>query len=466
MLGEKRKGEIDEEILYKEVKDNAVSRSLKSSIKDGAAASVTTGLGDNFISAYAIALGATNFQLSILSALPTLMPGEWLSTKFMDKFSRKRIVLTGVLIQAILWLPIALLSLLFLKDIKYAPLMLIIFYSVYMFSGFFFGPSWSSWMRDLTDGIERGSYFGRRNKILGIAGLTATVSAGLILDWFKNRELVFVGFGMIFAIAGISRLISRHYLKQQYEPKLKLTEGYYFSFWQFLKKAPTNNYGRFAIFLASMNFATAIAGPFFAPYLLKSLGFSYITFTIVNLIASTAATLLVMPFWGRFNDYYGNVKTMQLTAFLVPVIPFLWLVSPSPYYLIGLQVFSGICWAGFNLAAGSFTYDAVTKPRMGLCVAYTGTLSSMGIFLGSVVGGLLASYTTISMNIYLFVFVVSGLARLTFAVLLSGKIKEVRPNIKPMKLHWKIWKPLDHTPFRRIGEITELPMHLLEKRRE
>jgi len=461
---QKKKEEMEEKTLYEGVNENALHRSLNASIKDGAAASVTTGLGDNFVSAYAIALGATNFQLSILSALPALMPGEWLSTKFMGKFSRKRIVLTGVLIQAILWLPIALLSLFLLKDIKHAPALLIIFYSVYMFSGFFIGPSWSSWMRDMTEGMERGKYFGKRNKILGIAGLTATISAGLILDWFKSREIVFMGFAIIFVAACVSRLISRHYLKQQYEPKLKLDDGYYFSFWQFIKKAPSNNYGRFAIFFASMNFATAIAGPFFAPYMLKTLGFNYITFTIVNLIASTAATLLVMPLWGRFNDYYGNVKTIQLTAFLVPVIPMLWLVSPSPYYLIGLQVFSGICWAGFNLAAGSFSYDAVTKPRMGLCVAYTGTLSSMGVFLGSVMGGLLASYTTISMNIYLFVFVVSGLARLTFAVMFSGNIKEVRPNVKPMKLHWRIWKPLDHTPFRRIGEITELPFHLLEKR--
>jgi MFS family permease len=347
----------------------------------------------------------------------------------------------------------------------YVPWLLIIFYSTYMFAGFFIGPSWSSWMRDLTEGMERGKYFGRRNKILGIAGLTATISAGLLLDWFKNRELVFIGFGMLFVIASIARMISRHYLKQQYEPKLKLGEGYYFSFWQFLRKAPTNNYGRFAIFFASINFATAIAGPFFAAYMLKDLHFSYITFTIVNLVITAMATLVMMPVWGNFIDKYGTIKTLQIAAFLIPINPILWLISPSIPWLIFVQIFSGFSWAGFNLAAASFSYDAVTKPRMGLCVAYTATLSSMGVFIGSVVGGLLASYTTISMNIYMFVFVVSGLARLAFSVLLSGRIMEVRPNVKPMKLHWKIWKPLGQTPFRMIGELAELPMHLFEKKR-
>jgi MFS family permease len=333
-----------------------------------------------------------------------------------------------------------------------------------MLSGFFVGPSWSSWMRDLTEGRERGQYFGRRNKILGIAGLTATIIAGLVLDWFKNREVVFVGFGMIFVAAGISRLISRYYLKQQYEPKLKLDEGYYFSFWQFIRKAPTNNYGRFAIFFACTNFATAIAGPFFAAYMLKDLHFSYITFTMIGLVLTALSTLLFMPFWGNFADRYGNIKTLQIAAFLIPLNPLLWLISPSVYWLAFVQIFSGFTWAGFNIAASSFSYDAVTKPRMGICVAYMGTMNSMGIFIGAVIGGLLASFQNISMNIYLFVFVISGLARLAFSVTMSGKIHEVRKNVKPMKLHWKIWQPLDHTPFRRIGEIAELPLHLLDKK--
>ena len=464
MIRKNKKEEIEETLLYEEVKENVIKKSLNASIKNGAASAVSAGVGENFVSAYAISLGASNFQLGVLSALPTLMPGELLSTKFMERFSRKKLVLFGALIQAILWLPIMLLSLLFLKNLSYAPWLLIIFYSVYMLAGFFLNPSWGSWMRDLTEGRERGEYFGRRNKILGTAGLIATIIAGLALDWFKNREMIFLGFGVIFTAAIISRLISRHYLKQQYEPKLNLQGGYYFSFWQFIKKAPYNNYGKFAIFFAATNFATAIAGPFFAAYMLKDLQFSYITYTLINLVASALATLLIMPFWGKFSDRYGNIKTLQIAAFLIPINPLLWLISPSPYWLFLVQIFSGITWAGFNLAAGNFTYDAVTKPRMALCVAYLGTLNSMGIFLGSIVGGLLASYTTISMNIYLFVFIVSGLARLAFSVLLSERIKEVRPNAIPMKLRWKIWGPIANTPLRKVGELTELPFRLFEKK--
>lgn len=464
MIQKNKKEEIEEGLFYGEMKENVIKKSLRNSVRDGVAASTAAGVGDNFVSAYAIAMNASNLQLGILSALPTLMPGEILSTKAMERWSRKGIVTTGVFVQALLWLPIALVSLIFLKNLSYAPIMLIVFYSAYMLMGFFINPAWNSWMKDLTHGREIGQYFGKRNRVAGIAGLIATISAGLILDLFKNRELVFVGFFILFFAACISKFVSRHYLRGQYEPKLKLDRGYYFSFWQFIRKAPSNNYGRFAIFYACINFSTAIATPFFAAYMLKDLHFSYIGFTMISMVVSALATLVMMPIWGNFADRYGNVKTLQIAAFLIPINPMLWLISPSFYWLIFVQIFSGISWAGFNIAASSFTYDAVTKPRMGLCIAYMGTLNSIGIFLGAIIGGLLASFNTIPMNIYLFVFVISGLARLAFTVLLSSKIKEVRPNVRQMKLRLKIWKPLDNTPFRKIGEITELPIHLFGKK--
>ena len=76
----KKREEVEEGLFYGEMKETVLKKSLDASIKNGAASSVTTGIGDNFISAYAIALGASNFQLGVLSALPTLMPGELIST--------------------------------------------------------------------------------------------------------------------------------------------------------------------------------------------------------------------------------------------------------------------------------------------------------------------------------------------------------------------------------------------------
>ena len=51
--------------------------------------------------------------------------------------------------------------------------------------------------------------------------------------------------------------------KEGEEIKLKLEESYYFTFWEFIKKAPSNNFGRFAIFRALMDFSVSIFLPLF-----------------------------------------------------------------------------------------------------------------------------------------------------------------------------------------------------------
>jgi len=405
-----------------------VKKSLDYSIKEGVSASVMSGAADNFVSPYAIALKASNFQLGLLSALSNLIPVEIITTKMMQsqKFSRKSIVLGGVFAQILILVLISLLGFLFLKSPSIAPILLILLFTIYASTSLFVSPAWSSWMKDLTEKVKIGKYFGIRSKICGIAGLITIVLVGIVLDVFKKANLVLLGFTLIFIIAAISRTISRSYLKKQYEPKLKLRDGYFFSFWQFIKKSPSNNYGKFVIFIALINFSVMIAGPFFTPYMLKDLGFNYITFTIINLVISGVATLLTVPLWGKFVDKFGCVTTMKITVWMVPIIPILWIASPSPYWLFVVQIISGITWAGFNLAAGTFHYETITKERMSLCIAYSSILNGVAIFLGAIIGGLIASLNISFMNIYLFIFLISGIARIIVISALFPLIKEVR----------------------------------------
>jgi hypothetical protein len=54
-------------------------------------------------------------------------------------------------------------------------------------------PGWGIWFREK----ERGRFFGRRNEIMGFAGLIAMLLAGFFLDRFKMISLT-VGFATIF----------------------------------------------------------------------------------------------------------------------------------------------------------------------------------------------------------------------------------------------------------------------------
>ncbi len=264
------------------------------------------------------------------------------------------------------------------------------------------------------------------------------VLAGLILDFsrksavFKENQAVFLGFVAIFFIAMICRLLSRHFVLRQYEPEFRFQKTDYFSFLGFVKFAQKRNFGRFAVSMALFLLATNIAAPFYAIYMLKYLEFSYFQFMLINVFAMIA-TFLFMPLWGKFADNYGNINTLRITSFMIPVVCFLWPLSlfldpPFQFYFLLLtNFFGGFAWAGFNLAAGSFVYDATTSEKRSLCVAYSSILNGFGIVIGASLGGLLISHLKISfMNIIMFVSLMSGIVRYIVSFLIIPKVKEVR----------------------------------------
>ena len=431
-------------ILTLNLSKNAVGRlkagARKVSIKEGCAYSVTEGLGINYISPYALALGATNLHIGFLTSLPNLIGNfsQLYALKLMTKISRRKIAITAAILQALMWLPIiGIGALFFITNIKtpIVPLMLVLVYTILIIFGSFIAPIWSSWMKDIVPSHHSGKYFGMRHRICGAVALVSMLMGSFILDYFKKTNL-FLGFAIIFFIAFLFRLLSAFFFTKKYEPPLVLEEGYYFSFWNFTRRMHTNNFGKFVIYVSLMMLVTAIASPFFAVYMLKNLQFGYLTYIVVTM-SSVLSSLLFMPLWGKFSDKYGNLTSIRICGFLVPFVPVAWIFSPFilinfpgflvPYLIIA-EVFSGFSWAGFNLSAGNFIYDAVTRQRMAICVSYFNILNGIGIFLGATLGGFIASinFPIIGLSSLLFIFLLSSALRLIISISMVSRINEVR----------------------------------------
>lgn len=443
-LGEElRKAEVPEEkrkIILKNVHEKLEKeKTMKLSVKEGSFTSVMTGFGNSYVTPYALALNANNAQVGFLSSFAGLISpiSQILGSKLMEKFSRKKIITISVAVQALMWLPILLLSLLFFKNIftAYLPVILIVFYTLFAVFGSLATPAWFSLLGDIVPGKIRGKYFGKRNRIAETFVLLSTITAAFILDFFKTKGLVLIGFSVLFFFACLFRLFSAYLFKKHYEPKLKLKKGYYFSFLAFIKKAPSNNFGKFVIYVSLVNLATNIAAPFFAVYMLKDLNFSYITFMLVN-ISSSIFSLLFMPIWGKLSDKCGNRELLRLGSVLIPFLPIFWLFSKSPYYLAFVpQMIGGIGWAAFNLASSNFIYDSVSVSRRGLCISYFNIMNGIAVFIGASLGGLFAYYLTITfMNKLLFIFLISGLIRFFIVLIMLPLIKEIREVRKPKPL--------------------------------
>src|SRR3989338_2265566 len=75
----------------------------------------------------------------------------------------------------------------------------------------------------------------------------------------------------------------------------------------------------------------------------------------------------------------------------------------------------------------NFFYDAVTPERRGIVVSYYTMISGLAVFFGAIAGGLVAQYAHLSfMNIFLFIFLVSGIGRAIICLIFIPLIKEVK----------------------------------------
>ncbi|MEO0087229.1 MAG: MFS transporter [candidate division WOR-3 bacterium] len=401
-------------------------RSLKFSLLDGIFASINVGFTQSYITPFALLLKATNFQIGILNSLPQFISSFFQipSADIVERLkSRVKIIANSVYFQGLFWLLISLLA--FLNNSQFAFLVFLILLISHNSFSAFATPIWQSLMSDTVEKDKYGRYFAYRGKVLGFITLIANFAAGFILFLLSQNKIL--GFFIIFLIAGISRIISGYFISLMTDFPIKIVPEKRFSYYSFIKRLPESNFVKFTLYVSLMNFATYIAAPFFAVYMLKDLKFSYATYTLVN-TASTLASLLSLSFWGSYADRYGNARILKVSGILIPLIPLLWLVSKNPIYIILINGFAGYAWAGFNLCALNFIFDAASPEVRTRCLGYFNFTNSIALFLGGILGGYLANKLPIIFphSRLLTLILLSGILRILVNIILIDKFKEVR----------------------------------------
>ncbi|MHB1586569.1 MAG: MFS transporter [Acidiferrobacteraceae bacterium] len=410
-------------------------RSLHHVVNEGVMFSVMSGFGDMYFSAYALFLKMTAAQIGFLSAIPALLGS---STQLLSAWigqrtgHRKRIVLTGVTLQALMWLPIMVLPYLFPQD---AGMVIVLCIVLYYGGNNLAAPLWGSLLGDLVPEHRRGRYFGRRSRIMNFANFVALIAAGTVLNYWRSKSLAGIGFLIIFSVAMVARLSSAYQVSRIIEPVPRRDQQHRRSLGQMLLDVRKTPFARFSIFMALVNFSASIAGPFFAIHMLRNLHFSYLEF-----MASTAVVVLMqflfLSNWGRLADQYGNRRILSVTAFLVPILPAMWLFTHSFIGILLIQMLSGFSWSGFNLSASNYIYDAVTPDRRSTYVAVHNVIGSVATFCGAALGAHLSTMALAHLHflgLYLsfrhtlpWLFLLSAIARFNTAIALVPLLPELR----------------------------------------
>jgi len=417
------------------IDDPQARRGLWFSFLDGILGMCMVGLVETNTAPALLSLSDSKLLMALLASLPLLLSAlTQLATPVISAYihSRKGFVIATV------WSQTFFLTLIALSGYYQrwlAPVMLVVFFSIYATSGGMGGSVWTSWMADMVPHDIRGRFFAWRNRYFSIFQVTAGIASGYLMQHYGGPHPPWFGYLVLYLVAALARFFSGLALWKQYEPPLSFAPTPRdFSYTEFLSKTPTSNFARFTIFVALVHGTTAIAGPFFNVYFLTELHIPHATFAmIVN--ANLIGTLLFLPFWGKVADHYGNWFVTRVTAFGIAAIPLPYLFAATPTWLWILNFVAGALWCGFGLATFNYLLEAVTPQRRVRCAAYMASTVGFTVFFFGLSGGWLARVLPplpLWQSGYQTLFAVSSLLRFTAVGVFVGfaLIREIR-NVKP-----------------------------------
>ena len=254
-----------------------VKKNLKLSTIEGCFWAIMYGGGETFLSACAVFLQFSPFQISFLSSFPPFIGScfQLFSSIIKNRFKDiKQFVVTMSYLQAFLW--IILVVLLFYKpSYKY----ILIWSCIYWTIATVIQPVWTAWMGYFVPRRIRARYFGKRNRIIGFISFLATLIAGYILDIFSDN-LIF-GFSIIFLAAFIGRALSAFYLNKKFNFEEKETQNiieYISSFRNLIKNKNKSFY--YIVFNSYISFSIMFFGPLFSIYMLRTMELGVLIYTI------------------------------------------------------------------------------------------------------------------------------------------------------------------------------------------
>jgi MFS family permease len=382
-----------------------------------------------FFTAYALFLGANDFQLGLLSAVALLaqvfqIPGAYL----VEKTGQRRTMVGWFSVASrILWLPIALIPLFVRHHAVRAFLILYFLSSIAMNLA---APGWIAWMSALVPAPIRGRYFGMRNRITGIVAIMASIGGGLVVDAFDRAQQGYAGYLLLDLVAVGGALAAFRMILRQPDPGYRAEQLPAMARYLF-RPMRDPNYRRLLVFYLYWLFAVSVASPFFNAHLLNHMMWNKTSIAVLGVIGSVT-TILCQTMWGRMVDRHGHKPVLMITAIGIIHIPFYYAFCPWglrwPIYLS--QVLGGFFWAGFGLASFSQLIDILPSTQRTMYVAVLSALSGITTFAATTLSGWLANlladfrweFMHLTVVNYQVLFVITGVLRIP-ALLLLRRIR-------------------------------------------
>jgi MFS family permease len=382
---------------------------------DGVFASSSDSIVVAYLSLFVLVLGATRAQIGLMSAVSSLsaalllLPGATL----VERRGRRKhiVVLSGGGVARVALLLLVLVPLFFSGPTAVCvAIALAILRSAFANLGV---PAWVSLIADIVPLSWRGRYFSFRNMAMGVANMLTTFLVGQLITLVGGTNGYQLAMGLAFAV-GMASTYSFARLEEPLAsaPPQAKDSGPQLPLRQHLRAHP--DFLFFCATAAIWNLSINVAGPFFNPYLVESLQASAGVVGVLSVV-STLAALPGQRLFGGLVDRWGTRQVQLVTGLLIPLLPWAWALTRSPWHVVPVNLAGGFLWAGYELANFSFLLILTPEDRRPRYSAVYQIVVMLALAGGAALGGIVAQrwgYTP--------VFVLSGIGRLC-AVLLFAR---------------------------------------------
>jgi MFS family permease len=375
-----------------------LARGKRALVQDSAWASLAGSLyGGVILVGFALELGASPSLVGLLGAIPLLAQAAQLPAIALVERLRRRRVIAVTAVSAARVVILALAAVPYLSD-RTTQLALVVAAQIGItVLGAFGGCSLNSWLHELLPKEGLGAFFARRlfwSTVLGAAG---ALIAGLIVDHWPFGERLHA-YSVAFAAAAAAGFVSSWFLARVPEPMMRWTGPGVPIHARIAAPFRDAGFRRLIVLMGAWNFASNIAAPFVAVFLLVQLGYSLSTVTTLS-VASQLANALTLYLWGRLSDRLSNksILAVALPGYFVSLfgLAFVALPGPNPatlplLYLV--HVLMGAAAGGIGLATGNL---GLKLAPAGHGTAYLASVSLAGALAGGlapILGGVLADW--------------------------------------------------------------------------
>ena len=354
--------------------------------------------GGIFLSAFALAIGATNYEIGLLATVAFVsqfmqLPGLYLVQKL---GMRRGITVVAAGVSRLLWIFVILIPVLFVgKGVSF----LLVWLVMASLAMAVCVPSWNSLLRAVVPSDAFGRFFGRRLALGTSVALALTLAGGYFVDWWGSRyhgEALYA-YSILFLLGLAFGLIELVAIARVPEPRME--RGPQTSLLDVLATPVRDtNFRKLLVFIAVWNFATNMAVPFFIIYMLNRIGLSLFMVTILS-TTSQLTNILFLRIWGRLGDRFSNKSVLSVSGplFLLAIVAWCFTTMPESYFLtlpllFLIHVLSGMSMAGITLGSSNIALKLSPQGSAHAYMTVFGLAGSVTGAIAPVAGGVIADF--------------------------------------------------------------------------